>query len=369
MTQPISTEFSLSHFDGAPHEKISSRRTLNGPKNKTTTSGSQPFADFGKSLQHKLRNREEVNLPVVCYYSSKRLWVHHKSTLSKSPSRARTSGYIDCLSSTSSYRQLSEWVKRTTLISYQNREYGKNVERASVDDQLRAVAHTVETILRDENWESFHYSVSEDELVMYHEEHGFLPLSLLSDGVRAMTAMAADLARRCCQLNPQFGELAPSKTEGIVLIDEVDLHLHPQWQQRVLAGLTEVFPKVQFIVSTHSPQVLSTVPVDQIRVIDRTFSQQWQVRQPQDEVVGLPSSVALSQIMGVDPQPPVAAAAMLNEYRRLIEAGSYLAPRAQELRNSLEDTYGDSHPVLRDADRLARFQKLKLATGQGSDNA
>ena len=49
------------------------------------------------------------------------------------------------------------------------------------------------------------------------------------------------------------------ETEGIVLIDEVDLHLHPTWQQRIIGDLKEIFPKVQFIVTTHAPAVISTV--------------------------------------------------------------------------------------------------------------
>ena len=75
----------------------------------------------------------------------------------------------------------------------------------------------------------------------------------------------ADIARRAVILNEQDGAAAPALAEGVVLIDEIDLHLHPHWQQVVLDGLREIFPRLQFIVTTHSPQVLSSAENRQVR--------------------------------------------------------------------------------------------------------
>jgi predicted ATP-binding protein involved in virulence len=90
---------------------------------------------------------------------------------------------------------------------------------------------------------------------------------MLSDGVRAMVSLTADLVWRCVKLNPNFGEHAAQKTQGIVLIDELDMHLLPSWQQTVIDAITKTFPNIQFIITTHSPQLLSTVPSDCIRII------------------------------------------------------------------------------------------------------
>jgi predicted ATP-binding protein involved in virulence len=95
--------------------------------------------------------------------------------------------------------------------------------------------------------------------VAHHDQHGELSVALLSDGIRNMIGMVADIAFRATKLNPQFGFLAAKETPGVVLIDEVDMHLHPEWQQVVLQSLTTAFPALQFIVTTHSPQVLTTV--------------------------------------------------------------------------------------------------------------
>jgi predicted ATP-binding protein involved in virulence len=85
----------------------------------------------------------------------------------------------------------------------------------------------------------------------------FLFLDQLSDGYRAMLALVTDLAFRMAHANPHLEK--PLQAEAIVLIDEVDLHLHPEWQQTVLPYLLQTFENTQFIVTTHSPQVLSTV--------------------------------------------------------------------------------------------------------------
>ena len=76
-----------------------------------------------------------------------------------------------------------------------------------------------------------------------------------------------DLARRLAIANPWLGENA-LEGEGIILIDEIDLHLHPQWQRRVLPALTQTFPNCQFIVTTHSPQVLSEVPGESVFILE-----------------------------------------------------------------------------------------------------
>jgi predicted ATP-binding protein involved in virulence len=81
-----------------------------------------------------------------------------------------------------------------------------------------------------------------------------LRIEQLSDGEKCLLAMVGDLARRLAIANPSLDK--PLKGEGVVLIDEVDLHLHPQWQRMILPRLMETFLNCQFIVSTHSPQIL-----------------------------------------------------------------------------------------------------------------
>ena len=81
-----------------------------------------------------------------------------------------------------------------------------------------------------------------------------LRIEQLSEGYKIVIAMVADLAARMAEANPKMND--PLNTSGIVLIDEVDLHLHPRWQREILIKLTKVFPNLQFIVSTHSPVIV-----------------------------------------------------------------------------------------------------------------
>ena len=85
------------------------------------------------------------------------------------------------------------------------------------------------------------------------EDGRSLPFDFLSDGMRNFVAMMADIAHRCVLLNPQLQDRALTETSGVVLIDELDLHLHPAWQKKVLNSLLTIFPKIQFIITTHSP--------------------------------------------------------------------------------------------------------------------
>lgn len=93
-----------------------------------------------------------------------------------------------------------------------------------------------------------------------------LPVRSLSDGERGVLAMVLDMTRRLAQANPELDDPA-AEAEAVVLIDEIELHLHPAWQRRIVGNLTETFPKCQFIATTHSPQVIGEVKHDRIHII------------------------------------------------------------------------------------------------------
>lgn len=336
------------------------QRTLQSAKSRTTIKEAAPLADWGKKLQMELRSNADVILPVLRYYSSRRLWVNHNNTSGKAIlTQSRTVGYEDCLSSLSNFVQLQEWVKKTTQAIQQQREL-PGYEKSNLDSRLKGIQQAVDTVMNEEGWSHFHYSFVFDELAMIHPDHGALPISLLSDGVRAMISLVADLALRCVRLNGFMGESAPQNSPGIVLIDEVDLHLHPAWQQKVVQALCNAFPKLQFIISSHSPQVFSTVERENIRMIFRNVEGAWQADLPVQEILGRESAIALNDVMGVNPIPPVAAAELIADYTVAIENGGHDSPEGLALRGQLITIYGANHPVLLDADKLIRFQNFKL---------
>lgn len=109
------------------------------------------------------------------------------------------------------------------------------------------------------------YDAAAREPVVRFENGNVSTWSELSEGYRVYIALVADIARRAVVLNQFDGTKAPARLEGVVLIDELDLHLHPRWQRVALLGLRRVFPRLQFVVTTHSPQILSSVENRQVR--------------------------------------------------------------------------------------------------------
>jgi len=182
---------------------------------------------------------------------------------------------------------------------------------------------------------------------------------MLSDGVRTMLALVADVARRCASLNPQLSDQASLQTPGVLIIDEVDMHLHPRWQQQVLGLLQGAFPALQIIVSTHSPHVLSTVEKSSIRVL-RAEENEVSVETPLLQTRGVESADVLAAVMGVDPIPQVEESKKLSAYRALIEDGKSEGPDALTLRRHLVSHFGERHPVILECDRLVRFQQFRL---------
>jgi predicted ATP-binding protein involved in virulence len=115
-------------------------------------------------------------------------------------------------------------------------------------------------------------------------------------------------------LNPRLSADAARETPGVLLNDEVDMHLHPRWQQLVIELLGNAFSALQVIVMTHSPHVLSTVDKDSIRVI-RVRDGQGIVETPLLQTRGVESADVLASVMGVDPMPQIPEARDLKPSR------------------------------------------------------
>ena len=110
--------------------------------------------------------------------------------------------------------------------------------------------------------------------------------------------MVADIAYRMAALNPHLGGAVIESTEGVVLIDEIDMHLHPSWQKKILRNLCSTFPKVQFIVTTHAPAVLSNVPSDHI-----LFLEHGKVYKTPVQTYGRDSTAILRDVMETEIRP------------------------------------------------------------------
>ncbi len=189
---------------------------------------------------------EPVVFPFIGYYGTGRLWGDRRlrSELPLHPAgrATRYAGYRDCLDPRSNEKHMRDWIARLALIQAQRR-----IQLATLSAVYEAIAACVEGARAAE------FDLKENDIVVEFEDGAHFPLGFLSDGQRSMVALAADIAMRCAQLNPHLNDGARLETPGVVLIDELDLHLHPSWQRHVVEDLMEAFTKLQFVATTHSP--------------------------------------------------------------------------------------------------------------------
>jgi predicted ATP-binding protein involved in virulence len=172
-----------------------------------------------------------------------------------------------------------------------------------------------------------------------HKSNQEIELDWLSDGERGLLALAGDLARRLAITYPDSAE--PLNEAGLVLIDEIELHLHPEWQRIIIQRLTQTFPGCQFIVTTHSPQVLSNVQPECIHILE-IEDDNVVVKRP-ERSYGRDSNRILEDIMGVAKRPPEIEARIL-ELFRIIHDGEL--DRAKDLIQDLATEIGIDEPEL-----------------------
>ena len=340
-------------------------RELSGRRAHTTYGDARVLTDFGKSLQQRVREVaadgtvDFPTLPIISYYGTGRLWSEKRLTSGRksTESTSRTTGYQDCLDSSSRYRIFADWFEKLCRMEYEERDSPDRL--AKIQDMLDAIRSSVDAVLSVSGWGRIAFKSSELGIVVEHEAEGILPVLWMSDGIRNMIALAADIAHRAVRLNSHLGRNAARATPGIVLIDEVDMHLHPEWQQSVVQSFREAFPLIQLITTTHSPQVLTTVETAHIRVLSDDGHV---IPLPQDiGTYGAESSRVLQEIFSVYNRPPtVESVPKLHEYLGMVEAEEHDTERGRQLRKELEKSFGQNDPDLLAADmRISQLKFLK----------
>lgn len=177
-----------------------------------------------------------------------------------------------------------------------------------------------------------------------------LEVRQLSDGERGTLGLVLDLTRRLAQANPGMKDPA-GEAEAVVLIDELDLHLHPKWQRQIARNLTTTFPRCQFIATTHSPQVIGEVEHDRIQIIANG-----QVYSPTHSF-GVDSSRVLEEIMGADPRAQEVKA-LLSQLSQ--EVAKQRFENARGFLAELVDRLGEADPEVTRARTLLDFMEGEM---------
>ena len=339
------------------------KRELKTVKGKTSSVSAKFVSDYGKKIAEALNQPgdQEIILPVLGYYGTSRMWNDSSLLKRKNVDLSRSSGYVECLEPSGSYNTFTQWFRYATESAL---EYDRIIAEKNLKTKnpyrviLNAINKAIITCIQSMGWTDLKYSFAAQNLLICHPEKGELPLEAMSDGARSVISMAADIAYRMARLNPDMGEDVTLETSGVILIDEVDMHLHPSWQQTVVNDLVKAFPRVQFIVTTHSPQVLTSVPAESIRILhwdndlvdieEPTFS------------LGAESSQLLRDIQHVESRPAsLPIVKTLQHYLQLVNEDKWDSEEALALRKTLDQWSQGREPALLRADMDIRVRNYR----------
>lgn len=204
-----------------------------------------------------LEEDSENILPIISYHGTGRSWEQSYKNSSKMEKLTKYHGYKDCLNAKSNYRNFIAWFEKQERHSFSIRK------EIPILEAVRITVMKMMTILTKKEVELFIYRESDLE-IKYKNEEKREKISTLSDGYRNIIGIVSDIAYRMAILNPNLGLDVTQKTSGVVLIDEIDLHLHPKWQKEIVKILTTLFPKVQFIATSHSPFIIQSQTTESI---------------------------------------------------------------------------------------------------------
>ncbi|MEE1124584.1 MAG: AAA family ATPase [Acutalibacteraceae bacterium] len=282
------------------NKQIMWTRQLNTGSGKTTYGDAFSIKDIASSMQNSIREgNNQTHLPIISYYGTGRLWAQkrEKNNAIEKNLKNRLSGYIDCLSSMSNEKLMIKWFQKMTMQELQD---GEKIPELTAVETAVSQCYQGSGIIA--NNVKVRFNIKSNELeITYLDEDGKKqkhPFHELSDGFKNTLSLVADIAYRMAVLNPQFFSDVTRKTTGVVIIDEIDQHLHPKWQKNILKNLMTIFPKVQFIVTTHSPSVISSAKKHQLIVLD-----DGNVHYYDDEIYGKDVNSVLSEIMEVNARP------------------------------------------------------------------
>jgi predicted ATP-binding protein involved in virulence len=247
---------------------------------------------------------------------------------------------------TSDYDIFFSWFKEIEDIENEER-LERNPKHRVVS--LEAVRQAIYSILGDD-FNKLRVKRATNDLII--SKNGTdTPVNWLSDGEKNLIFLASDLAKKLAINYPCVDN--PLESEGIVLIDEIELHMHPTWQRMIIPRLTKTFPNCQFIVTTHSPQVLSHVQPESIYLLKKV-GEDIVVTKPQYSY-GRDSNRILEDLMD-ETERPAEIQDQLAELFSLIHQGQLR--EAQQLVNQLAATIRAGEPELSKAEVMIKRREI-----------
>ena len=286
-------------------ENVKWVRSLNSENGKTTIKDAVELTSIAKKVQQQImKGYKTLILPLISYYGTGRLYAQKKEkrNIKSLTEFRRQVGYVDCMAAESNEKLMLNWFQTQTLKSLQKQQKTGVLEPPILLKTVeKAICRCYERISGSKN-ASISFDLDTHRLMLEFEttegDAQKFAMDEMSDGYKNTLSMIGDIAYRMAVLNPMLGEQVLERTPGIVLIDEIDLHLHPQWQQTILSDLQAIFPNIQFIVSSHAPAVINSISREKIRILDNG-----NIYMPPAQTYGRDANSILREVMKVSERP------------------------------------------------------------------
>ena len=312
-------------------------KTRTGYSHAVKGSNFSQLNEYTQQIQRQITEHQgQINLPLFVYYSVNRAVLDTPLKIKTKHQFDSLSAYENALTSGSDFRTFFEWFREREDLENENRKYREAEIKPEgfcfPDPQLEAVRKTIERFLPDFT----NLIVRRNPLRMeVTKKDKIVTVNQLSDGEKCLIAMLGDLARRMAIANPQNPD--PLTGNGLIIIDEIDLHLHPQWQRFVVPKLLEVFPNCQFFISTHSPNIITHVQPESLHLMEQT---EMGIKfHPVQESYGKNVDRILEDLMGLETTRPQEIAEALKDIYEQISQNQLEAAKKKinDLRAKIQD--------------------------------
>lgn len=319
---------------------VKNRKGVKAGSVKSDFSGLKEFLE--QTQEEVTRSEQQTNLPLLVYYPVNRAVLDIPLRIRSKHTFDIFAAFEGALTSGANFRTFFEWFREREDLENENRKYANGSAQPDgyqfPDPQLEAVRSALATFLP----EFSNFSIRRNPLRMeVSKNNKIFRVDQLSDGEKCLIALVGDLARRMAIANPVGN--TPLQGKGIVLIDEIDLHLHPRWQRMIVPKLMEVFPHCQFIISTHSPHVLTQVQPQSLFMLEQ--GEDGLTSTQPTESYGKNVDRILEDLMGLATTRPDNVTADLRKIFLEIQQGNVDAARQQVAR--LKEQIGDDPELVK----------------------
>jgi len=274
-----------------------------------------------KKAYDRVIEQKEKHLPLLLYVGTEYIHQPHAKTDTLKEDGSALQGYWYCFEEKSMESYVFDWLEKMYQISKEQEE--KENAKILYEDLPNLFLGNFENIIK----KIFPNEIIAVEWIKNHKESKTRPrkdgvaseiktksiniitfrfangevrtYDMLSDGYRYLILLAGELITRCVLLNKHLKDDVALQTDGIVLIDEFGIHLHPELQMSAIQRLCETFPNIQFIVTTHSPLLLNGLKKKQVHILEIDSKKNRTIRNPGFDVIGLGAEGILKDLFGL----------------------------------------------------------------------